>query len=445
MAINSGTIGAAPEILGSGRFTATQFGILCICFFSMMLDGFDIAIISYTAPSISSDWTISAEQLGVVFSAGLLGMTLGAMFMASLADIHGRRLLVSIALIMTGAATVAVTWAGSVTELAALRFICGLGLGSLLTVVPALAGEYSAFKYRNFVVAIMVAGTSTGSVVGGLIAAWFIPEYGWRALFFYNGLANIVVGVAYFLLVPESITHLITRKPETALVQVNRILSYIGHREIDQLPERTVASMESATVKSLLTKKRLPVTLLAWGAFVSLFAVTYFITSWLPKLLVNSGFPTQKSIYAAVLFTFGAILGTVLIGYLSRWWPLNRLIAFFLYVSVALVLALSALVYQGDLAQITLIWSLSFVLGATLMGTVGNLYSIAMIIYPPQIRITGIGWCCGIGRAGAIISPAVAGILLGMGLSPALVLAVFAIAILSAGIFTTVLKVREMP
>ncbi|MFA5630070.1 MAG: MFS transporter [Porticoccaceae bacterium] len=444
MASNSGALGASNDILVLGRFTATQFGILCVCFFSMMLDGFDIAIIAYTAPFISDDWSIRAEQLGVVFSAGLLGMTLGSMFMASLADIYGRRVLVSLALIMTGAATVAVAYIGSVTELVILRFICGLGLGSLLAVVPALAGEYSPASYRNFIVAIMVAGTSTGSVVGGLISAWFIPEYGWRALFFYNGVANILVGTVYFLAVPESITHLVTRRPRDALGKINRVLAYIGHDSIERLPERQSLANDSATVRALLTPSRRTMTLLVWGAFAALFAVSYFVTSWLPKLLVNAGFPSQDSIYTVVILTFGGILGTALIGYLSRWFTLNRLVGLSLAMATVLTVLLSLLMRGGDPALIPWIWALSFGVGVTLMGSVGNLYSIAMVIYPPHIKITGIGWCCGIGRAVAIISPALAGLLLGMGVAAAAVLALFAIAIALAGIFTNLLRVREM-
>ena len=42
----------------------------------------DVLVISYTAPSIVSFWDISPETLGIVFSSGLFGMAIGALFLA---------------------------------------------------------------------------------------------------------------------------------------------------------------------------------------------------------------------------------------------------------------------------------------------------------------------------------------------------------------------------
>jgi AAHS family 4-hydroxybenzoate transporter-like MFS transporter len=41
------------------------------------------------------------------------------------------------------------------------------------------------------------------------------------------------------------------------------------------------------------------------------------------------------------------------------------------------------------------------------------------MFYPTAIRATGIGWALGVGRIGAVIGPAVGGILVGAGFAPA--------------------------
>ena len=98
------------ELIDNGPVTCLQITVITVCFALNMLDGFDVLAISFTAPSISNEWSIKPETLGVVFSAGLVGMTLGAMFVAPYTDLIGRKAMVllslfvvSIAMFLTGA------------------------------------------------------------------------------------------------------------------------------------------------------------------------------------------------------------------------------------------------------------------------------------------------------------------------------------------------------
>jgi len=434
----------SSEILNARKITPIQYCILILCFYSMMLNGFDILIISFTAPAISQELSVSSQQLGLVFSAALLGMAMGAMLMASIADIYGRRLVVSGALIASGLSTLAVFWIESATQLMTLRFIAGLGLGTMVAVIPGLGGEYSPMENRSFILSILVAGVSIGSVLGGLISAWALPLFGWRNLYLYAGIMITLTGVVFLLVVPESIQYTLTRRRGIALDKINRTLRYIGQNPISELPAESAQSGEPATVKSLLTPRRRSNTLLAWSCFFMAFASMYFMTSWLPKLLVESGISAALAIQAVVILNFGAITGTIGIGLLSRWWPLKKLLIVAFALATLLMLALSLTIRSTDDTMILWIWLLSFVVGICLNGGFGNLYTIALTIYPAQIRITGLGWCIGLGRGGAIISPALAGILLGVGVSSANVLAFFAIIAALAAVFTSRVKAQEM-
>ncbi|MFA5630422.1 MAG: MFS transporter [Porticoccaceae bacterium] len=432
------------EVLHTSKITFVQFCIIFLCFFGMMLDGFDIVIISFTAPGIAREWAVSPEQLGIVFSSGLVGMTIGAMFLSSIADLYGRRTLVSAALVVTGIATTAVYYSGSVSELIALRFIAGLGMGALMAVLPAMGGEFSPQNHRNFILSIMVSGTSVGSVLGGMISAWAIPEFGWRTLYYYTGIVIAATGVLFYLVVPESLQHVVTRGSD-ALARVNRTLKYIGHNTLAELPQFAQSGVrESASVKSLLTPSRRKMTLFAWGAFGMGFAGMYFMTNWMPKIFVDSGIPEEQSIHAVVILTFGSIIGAMSIGWLSKRTSLNYLIAIAFAIGTVLTLILSLVLRQSGEYTVPLVWAVSFLVGMMVHGAFANLYSIALAIYPPQVRITGIGWCYGLGRAGAIISPALAGVMIGMGMNSADVLAWFVITIVIAAYFTWRIKVKEM-
>ena len=56
-----------------------------------MLDGFDVLVMAFTASEVAREWSLSGAGLGVLLSAGLLGMAGGSLFVAPWADRFGRR------------------------------------------------------------------------------------------------------------------------------------------------------------------------------------------------------------------------------------------------------------------------------------------------------------------------------------------------------------------
>lgn len=439
------TAAPADDIVHESRITPMQWVIMAICFIAYVIDGFDVAVISFAAPAISSEWGVPADQLGMVFSSGVLGMTLGAMFLASLADLYGRRLMVCLMLLMAGIATIGVAYTQTVPQLIALRFIAGLGLGALMAALAPLVGEYSPRRHRTLILAAIFSAGPLGPVIGGLIAAPMITEHGWRSIFLYAGMLTVVIGVLQYFVVPESMAFIIKRRPDGALDKVNRILRYIGQDLIEKLPTAGGGeSRESASVVSLLTATRRSKTLLVWLTFFLAFATVYFFTSWLPQILVNAGWPQDQAIRGAVTMAFGSVIGTTLIGGLAKWQPLNRIISVAFVIGGLTAAGLGTMLLAAGTVPPSLVWVSLLLIGITVMGGFTNLYTVALTIYPAQIRSTGLGWAAGLGRGGAVLSPAVAGLLIGAGVSmPALSL-YFALPIIVAAGCALVVSMREM-
>lgn len=432
------------EILDENRLAPVQLCILLFCFLTMMIEGMDILIISFTAPAITAELAISAEEMGVVFSSALLGGAFGALLLAPLADRHGRRLMISLALLLTGLTTLAVFMASSSGQIALLRFFTGMGIGTLIAVLPGLTGEFSPARHRNFILAVLISGASIGAVVGGSIASWVIPAFGWRTLYLYTGLVTVTAALVFLFFVPESIHYTLARGGSLALDKINRTLKYIGHPPLVTLPGQGDSPAETASVKALLAGERRAITLLAWGGYFFAYAALYFMNSWLPKLLVDCGISSPLAIRSVVIMNTGGLIGTVAIGFVSRWVALNRLIAWAFASATVFSLVLSLLIRNADDGDITGVWLLSFAVGFCLLGASSNLYTLALRIYPAQIRITGLGWCLGVGRIGSIISPAAAGLMLGVGVAASNVLAIFAIITVFSAILTRKVPFREM-
>ena len=94
--------------------TITQLMVMFIGFVINMLEGVDILVIAYTPPAISREWNLSPEALGVVLSAALMGMLIGSLLIAPLADRIGRKLMILISALIMGLSVYSTTYANSV-------------------------------------------------------------------------------------------------------------------------------------------------------------------------------------------------------------------------------------------------------------------------------------------------------------------------------------------
>jgi len=424
-------------VIDQAKLSPVQVTVFLICLLMNMLDGMDVLVIAYAAPPLADAWSIAPGTLGTVFSSGLLGMTLGAMFLAPLADRIGRRRMIMIAVLVMGTGTLITAASKSVGQLIFLRFASGLGIGAMLATCATMTAEYIPARYRNFAVSAVFSGYPLGAVFAGLVAASIIPQYGWQSIFIVAGIATLstIVLVAAFL--PESLEFLLKARPAGALDQANRVLARMGLDTLAGLPELPDGgSVRRASVKALFGPGLKAQTTWLWIAFFMSFATLYFLTSWIPKLANNTGLSLELAIYAGTVFNLGAFFGIVSQGWLSLKLGLRRAIFSFL-IGTAVLMVLFGL--WKDPVTILVMFGL---IGFGMQGGFVGLYAVAARLYPTEIRNTGIGWGIGAGRTGAIVGPKVGGTLVGMGLSLTANFIVFAIPLLVSGVATMLVRPR---
>ena len=88
------------DLIDHGKFSFRQILIVLLCLVFNMVDGFDITAMAVTAHQIGEDMQLSEDKLGLVFSFSLAGMMLGAMFLAALSDVIGRRTMIIFTLVL---------------------------------------------------------------------------------------------------------------------------------------------------------------------------------------------------------------------------------------------------------------------------------------------------------------------------------------------------------
>ena len=122
----------SQNTLDNSAISRLQYATIFVCFIMNVLDGMDVLVISYCAPAIADSWSVSPETLGIVFSAGLAGMTLGALLLAPFADHMGRKNMIFLSALLMGSSIFLTAYSQSINMLIVLRFISGIGIGSML-------------------------------------------------------------------------------------------------------------------------------------------------------------------------------------------------------------------------------------------------------------------------------------------------------------------------
>ncbi|MFZ9662096.1 MAG: MFS transporter, partial [Chitinophagaceae bacterium] len=409
-----------------------------VCFLMNILDGMDVIIISYTAPAIAKDWSISPANLGIVFSSGLVGMTIGAFFLAPYADQIGRKGMMLIAAVIMSSCIYLTKFATDINLLMIFRFISGIGLGTMLACTAALTAEYTPNKSRDFWVSAVVMGTPVGAVITGLASASIISMGGWQSAFELAGLISFfAIPILYFFL-NESFDFYLKAQPKNALQKANTILKKFRLPLMDMLPEKTNEQKLKVSVKTLFRSEFRRATLQLWISLFLSFSTLYFMLNWIPKLAANAGVSIQAAIYAGTIFNLGAILGIATQGYLSSRFGLKKTIGVILILTSVLMLCFGFFM-GSDIVLLIL-----FLLGFGIQGGFVGLYAVATRMYPTRIRSTGVGWAIGSGRIGGIIGPIVGGILVTMGLNMTQSFWVFAIPTLLSGLMTLKISSKEL-
>lgn len=428
------------DVIDNGQVSGQQLLVVGLCLFFNLLDGFDITAMAIVASAVSTELQLTPDRLGWVFSFALLGMMAGAMFLAPVSDIIGRRKTIILSVVLVGVSILFTANASTLPEFVVLRFISGIGAGAMLACQATLAAEYSPDKYRALSVAAVTSGYPMGAMLTSVVAGFVMPEYGWRGMFWFGGGVTLTMGLVAWMLIPESLKYLFERRPDDALERVNHILAKLKKDTLAVMPKVAVEKKSSTGVfgsmKKLIAKDHRRITLTLWTTFFLCFATLYFLMSWIPKLMDDSGYDSDVGHHAFFLFNLGGVIGIYLLGAMSTRWKLTNLVFGLLFASAA-----GMVVFAVAPKELDVLYPIIFVVGILQQGGFTGLYGAAAKAYPTEIRSTGIGWAIGLGRSGAVVGPAAAGYLIAAGLDMSDNFFIFAVPMAIGGLIAQRLRI----
>jgi MFS family permease len=370
-----------------------------------MLDAMDVMLYSLVLAFLIREFAMDTRTAGFLNSLTLLASAIGGLLFGWIADRVGRTRALMASIVVYSLASAACGFSHSIPQLAAFRFVLGLGMGGEWTAGAALIAETWRPAHRGKALGLMQSAYAIGEAIAALVVAVVLPNFGWRAVFF--------VGVLPALLV-----------------------FWIRRR----VPEPTVWSKRSPTNRSGFVKHLLSRDVLRPGTIataMNAFAMFGYwgLFTWIPAYLSlpvsqgGRGLSLVKTTTFFLVLCLGKWLGYAMFGFFAD--AFGRRKPYFIYLLIA-----AALVPLYGSAK-SAFWLLVLGPFVAFFGTgfFSGYAAIASEIFPGEIRAAAMGLSYNIGRGLSAVAPfAVGALALHYGIGPAFFLqgAAFLVAALLA-------------
>ena len=423
---------AAETALENQRVGGLQLRVAAFCTLVQICDGYDINSVAWAVPSLIHTWHLPPSMFTMAFLWSSIGILVGALSAGPIGDRFGRRPLLLASLTIFGFASLLSAAAGSLGMLSLWRFFTGLGIGGGFSGAAALTGDYAPHRLRATMIMATFTGAPIGGFVGGQIVALLLAHFDWPVIFVLGGVFPLVLVPALALWLPESPRFLVAR--ENLSPRHAALLQRLGIAPMQSGP---VDLARGNPVKMLFSQGYALQTVLLWIIYFCSLLNLFLFAYWMPTVLNLIGMSPPKAVFASSLRDLGAIFAVLYLGLaIDRIGPERTLALHYAAGAVFIgVIALVALPYA-------MLLLMSFLAGATIIGSQTGANGTCGKLYPARMRTSGLGWALGIGRLGGIAAPVLGGYLLALGLAPTHIFLSACFFALIAAVATALLALR---
>lgn len=392
-------------------------------FFMIMLmalfNYIDRGAISYSAASITEEYSLNRAQWGVLLGYFGYGYLFGALCGGFMADSLGPRKIWLFAGSAWSILAICTAYAGDMGVMlfgsammgfAMVRVVFGFAEGPAYSAINKSISVWAIPKERGFVVALGLVSTPLGALLTAPIAIGLMyVTGGWRSMFIILGLISLFL-ILYFV-------RIFTDRPEQS--------SYISQTEKDYIQRELSAERKEEPVASAVTadtprvpwwhyfqNRSLVLNAVAYFAFMY---VNFLLLTWTPKYLQdNFGYTLSSIWYMGMIPWVGACFTVLLGGKLSDYifQKTGSLYKARSLLAAACLLATSIIFFMVSTS--TSVWTaLLLIAVANAMNSLANsVYWAVVIDTAPRSRTgTFSGITHAIANTAAIIAPTLTGYL----------------------------------
>ena len=379
-------------------------------FIILMFEGYDVVIYGATIPFLKESWGISAIIAGSIGSYTTIGTAIGAVLFGLYSDHFGRKRIIILTTILFSLFTMLSGFAPNAVIFTICRVIAGFGFGGVMPNIASLISEYAPLKYRAAIISFIFCGYSVGAMGASFIGQALLAEFGWRPVYWIGAIPLLFIPFM-LKMIPESLDFLLNNKRHDQISIVVNKIQPSAATTLDFTYQKTEKEKKSP-ISALFTKKFAITTTMFWLACFCTFILMYSLNTWLPTLMLQTGYNLSSSLMFVAVLQMGSIVGTIVLSNIIQKVGFKKVLIP-LYLVGAICLALI-----GFSTNIYLAYFLIFLIGAATVGLQNMSNAFVAAYYPVDVRSAALGSTMAFGRIGSIVAPTYVAVLLTMNLQP---------------------------
>jgi ACS family glucarate transporter-like MFS transporter len=306
-------VSPALIVMNSARMRSIHWLILALLFGTSVVTYIDRVNISVAARQMMPAFGLTPQEMGLVFSAFVVGYALFQIPGGWLADRWGARIVLTVALIWWSictaltafiAASPVADMLGILAALGVVRFALGLGEGVALPCFNRTVANWMPADSRGLGIGIAIGGIGLGSAVTPPVAAWIMVNWGWQTVFYLSAALGMLMAMLWWTLARD-------RPEQHSWAQADASASRNLHRSVGGNRLFWTTVRKNPTIWWLVL------------SYSCLGYVAYVYLAWFYLYLVNvRGFDAlQGGLYASAPF-WAILVGSPLGG-----WATDRLVS----------------------------------------------------------------------------------------------------------------------
>jgi SHS family lactate transporter-like MFS transporter len=340
---------------------------LAASFLGWTLDAFDFFLVVVALPSIAKDFGVDNSAIALSIWITLAFRPVGAFLFGLLADRYGRRLPLMIDLVFFSVVEVLSGLAPNFTTFLVLRALFGIGMGAEWGVGASLAMEKVPPRWRGVLSGFLQEGYMVGHLLAAVCSYFVFQRWGWRPMFFIGGLPALLALFVRF--------H----------VKESEVWEKTRHADWKSLGRGIVGQWKLFLYLTLL--------------MMMMNFISHGTQDMYPTFLrEHRGFGSRQADLIVMVYTFGALLGGIVFGFVSDRVGRRRAMV------TALLLACLAIPLWAYAPSTPLLVLGAFMLQFMVQGAWGVIPAHITELSPDSVRgfLPGFAYQCGVLLAGNI-------------------------------------------
>jgi ACS family hexuronate transporter-like MFS transporter len=248
----------------SKMFSKERLPVLILLFLAGVINYLDRSALSIGAPFIKHDLSLTATQMGIIFSSFSVGYAIFNFIGGMASDKYGAKLTLFVAMIVWSLFSGAIALAVGFVSLIAIRVLFGMGEGPLSTTISKMVNNWFPSDQRASVVGLTNSGTPLGGAISGPIVGFIAISYSWKISFILIMIIGLVWAVVWWKFAKE--------KPAKTTEMATNVKS-------------NLVSQEKRPLTFYLKQKTVLFTAFAFFAYNY---ILFFFLTWFPSYLVDA-------------------------------------------------------------------------------------------------------------------------------------------------------------